>query len=45
MNFWLGVLVGIVVSAVGFSGLATVADRGVASIQNQAKNIAQGAKQ
>lgn len=42
MNFWLGVVVGIVVSAVGFSGMATVADRGVATIQSQAKSLTQG---
>lgn len=45
MNFWVGVLVGIIVSAVGFSGIAALADHGVATIQNQAKTLTQGATQ
>lgn len=45
MNFWLGVVVGVVVSAVGFSGIAAMADRGVVTIQNQARTLTQGATQ
>ena len=39
MNFWVGMFVGIVISAVGFSGLAAVADRGVDQIKNSAENL------
>lgn len=42
MNFWLGVFVGIVISAVGFSGLAAVADRGVDQIKTYSENIVKG---
>ncbi len=39
MNFWLGVFVGIVISAVGFSGLAAMADKGVDQIKTSAENL------
>ena len=41
MNFWAGVLVGIVVSAVGFSGILTILDRGVAVVQTPATQLAE----
>jgi uncharacterized membrane-anchored protein YhcB (DUF1043 family) len=40
-KFLIGVVVGIVISTVGFSGIARLADRGVQTIQNQTKELAQ----
>jgi hypothetical protein len=40
-KFLTGVIVGIVISTVGFSGIARLADRGVQTIQNQTKELAQ----
>ncbi len=41
MQFILGVLVGIVVSTVGFSTIANYADQGVQKIQQSVKEVAQ----
>jgi hypothetical protein len=40
MNFLIGVVVGIVVATIGFSGVAKIADRGVEAIKHEAKSIA-----
>ena len=37
----IGFILGLVVSAVGFSGIARMLDRGVQTIQNQSKELAQ----
>lgn len=41
MNFWVGVLVGIVVSAVGISGILGILDRSVVAVRTQATQLAQ----
>lgn len=40
LKFVIGVVVGIAVSTVGFSGLAKIADNGVAQVQTVAKDVA-----
>ena len=40
-KFLAGFVVGIVVASVGFSGIARMLDRGVETIQNQSKELAQ----
>jgi len=40
-KFILGVVVGIVVASVGFSGIARIADKGVQTIQQQSRDLAQ----
>ena len=40
-NLVIGFVLGLVVSAVGFSGIARIADRGVQTIQEQSKELAQ----
>ena len=37
-KFIVGFVLGLVVAAVGFSGIARIADRGVQTIQTKAKN-------
>ena len=41
MQFILGVLVGIVVSSVGFTTLASYADQGVRAVQQTVQEVAQ----
>ena len=41
MKFILGFILGLVVSAVGFSGIARMFDKGVQTIQTQSKELAQ----
>jgi hypothetical protein len=38
-NFVFGIITGIVVSTIGFSGVARVADRGVDLIKYEARNL------
>jgi len=40
-KFILGVVVGIVIASVGFSGIARIADKGVQTIQQQSRDLAQ----
>jgi capsular polysaccharide biosynthesis protein len=40
-NLVIGFILGLVVSAVGFSGLARMFDKGVHTIQTQSKELAQ----
>jgi uncharacterized membrane protein YtjA (UPF0391 family) len=40
-KFILGFVVGIVVASVGFGGIARIADRGVQTIQQQSRDLAQ----
>lgn len=40
-KFVLGFVVGIVVASVGFGGIARIADKGVQTIQNQSRELAQ----
>ena len=40
-NIVIGFILGVVVSAVGFSGIARMFDRGVQTIQTQSKELAQ----
>ena len=40
MNFFTGIIVGIVISTVGFSGLARWADQGVQVIKHQSQQLA-----
>jgi len=40
-KFIIGFVLGLVVAAVGFSGIARIADRGVQTIQTQSKELAQ----
>lgn len=40
-NIIIGFVMGLVVAAVGFSGLARIFDKGVQSIQTQSKELAQ----
>ena len=40
-KFLAGFVLGIVVAAVGFSGIARIADKGVQTIQQQSKELAQ----
>jgi capsular polysaccharide biosynthesis protein len=40
-NLVIGFVLGLVVSAVGFSGIARIFDRGVQTIQQQSKELAQ----
>ena len=40
-NLVIGFILGLVVSAVGFSGIARMFDRGVQTIQQQSKELAQ----
>lgn len=37
----IGFVLGLIVASVGFSGIARIADRGVQTIQNQSKELAQ----
>jgi hypothetical protein len=41
MQFILGVLVGIIVSTVGFTTIASYADQGVRAVQQTVKDVAQ----
>ena len=41
----IGFILGLVVSAVGFSGIARMFDKGVQTIQTQSKELAQWPKQ
>lgn len=40
-KFIVGVVVGVVVASVGFSGITRMLDRGLQTIQNQSKELAQ----
>lgn len=40
-KFLIGFVLGLVVASVGFSGIARIADKGVQTIQNQSKELAQ----
>jgi hypothetical protein len=40
-KFILGFVLGLIVASVGFSGIARIMDRGVQTIQNQSKELAQ----
>jgi hypothetical protein len=40
-NIFIGFVLGLVVATVGFSGIARIADRGVQTIQEQSKELAQ----
>jgi hypothetical protein len=40
-NIFIGFVLGVVVASVGFSGIARIADRGVQTIQEQSKELAQ----
>ena len=40
-NIFIGFVLGLVVASVGFSGIARIADRGVQTIQEQSKELAQ----
>ena len=40
-NILIGFVLGLVVSAVGFSGVARIFDKGVQTIQTQSKELAQ----
>ena len=40
-KFILSVVVGIVIASVGFSGIARIADKGVQTIQQQSRDLAQ----
>jgi hypothetical protein len=40
-KFFIGFVMGLVVASVGFSGIARIADKGVQTIQNQSKELAQ----
>jgi uncharacterized membrane protein len=40
MRFIFGVIVGIVISTVGFSGIARILDNGVGTIKSQSQNLA-----
>lgn len=40
LNFIMGLILGVVVSTVGFTGIAEVADSGVQKIQNTVKDTA-----
>ena len=40
-NIVIGFVLGLVVASVGFSGIAGIADRGVQTIQEQSKELAQ----
>ena len=40
-KFLIGFVAGIIVASVGFSGIARIADKGVQTIQNQSKELAQ----
>jgi hypothetical protein len=40
-NLVIGFVIGLVVATVGFSGVARMLDRGVQTIQNQSKELAQ----
>jgi hypothetical protein len=40
-KFFIGFVMGLVVAAVGFSGIARIADRGVQTIQEQSRELAQ----
>jgi hypothetical protein len=40
-NIVIGFVLGLVVSSVGFSGIARMFDKGVQTIQNQSKELAQ----
>ena len=40
-NFVLGFIVGLVIATVGFAGIARIFDRGVQTIQNTSKELAQ----
>ncbi len=39
MQFIIGIIVGIVIATVGFSGVARMMDRGVDAVKNQAQEI------
>jgi hypothetical protein len=39
MRFFIGVLVGIAISSVGFSGLARILDRGVEAVKIQTQEL------
>ena len=41
IKFVAGFVLGVVVAAVGFGGIARIADKGVQTIQNQTKELAQ----
>jgi hypothetical protein len=41
MQFIIGVVVGIVVATVGFTGIAQIADKGVNAIQGTVKEVVQ----
>ncbi len=40
-NIFIGFVLGLIVAAVGFSGIARIVDRGVQTIQTQSKELAQ----
>ena len=40
-NIFIGFVLGLVVATVGFSGIARIADRGIQTIQEQSKELAQ----
>lgn len=40
MKFIIGVIVGIVIGSVGFTGVARLLDRGVSAVQEQAQDLA-----
>lgn len=39
MRFILGVIVGIVIASVGFSGVAKILDRGIEAVKNQTQEL------
>jgi hypothetical protein len=39
MRFILGIIVGIVIASVGFSGVAKILDRGVEAVKNQTQEL------
>jgi hypothetical protein len=41
MNFWVGVLVGIVISAVGIGGVVGILDRAVETVKTQVTRLTQ----
>ena len=41
MQFILGLIVGIIVATVGFTGVAQIADKGVSAIQGTVKEVVQ----
>ena len=40
-NLFVGFVLGLVVAAVGFSGIARIIDKGVSAIQTQSRELAQ----